>query len=183
MGEWALWGLCIYAPHFIWGGQCVVRMKVRVHACKCVSGWHVTYSCSVNSHSVSFSLACWASVLEVDLRHAKSNMSSESSNKSTCVWTQACVCSSMCVCVSLQAQTLGASRLRPCCLKWSSVVLIELNEWSRTPLHLSDPAAPTLPPKSRLRRPTHRPPQRNSWQTDGPLSRRGRPALTSVQHL
>lgn len=44
----------------------------------------------------------------------------------------------------------GASRLRPCCLKWGSVVLIELNEWSRTPLHLSDPAAPALPPKSRL---------------------------------
>lgn len=86
-----------------------------------------------------------------------------------CVWTQACVCSSMCVCIFLQAQTLGASRLRPCCLKWSSVVLIELNEWSRTPLHLSDPAAPTLPPKSRLRRPTHRPPSKEQLANGWPI--------------
>lgn len=48
--------------------------------------------------------------------------------------------------LALKTQTMGASRLRPCCLKWGSVVLIELNEWCRTPLHLSDPAAPALPP-------------------------------------
>ncbi|CAB1443950.1 unnamed protein product [Pleuronectes platessa] len=29
----------------------------------------------------------------------------------------------------------------------------------------------------------HQPPQRNSWQTDGPLNRRGRRALTSEQHF
>lgn len=51
-------GSVYLCPSLYLGVQCVVRMKVRVHACKCVSGWHVTYSCSVNSHSVSFSLAC-----------------------------------------------------------------------------------------------------------------------------
>lgn len=95
--EWALWGLCIYAPHFIWRLQSVVHMCVRVRACKCVSGWHVSCSCSVNSNSVSLSSACWASVLEVDLRHAKSNMSLESSNKSTCVFEHKHACVPACV--------------------------------------------------------------------------------------
>lgn len=94
-----------------------------------------------------------------------------------------CVCACVAACACLCMADDGASRLRSCCLKWGSVVLIELNEWSRTPLHLSDPAASALPPKSLLRRPTHWPPQRNSWQTDGPLNRQGRRALTSKQHL
>lgn len=66
---------------------------------------------------------------------------------STHVFEHVCACMRVCVPPPhAKTQTMGASRLRPCCLKWGSVVLIELNEWSRTPLHLSDPAAPALPP-------------------------------------
>lgn len=32
--EWALWGLCIYAPHFIWGGGAVCSAHVRACACR-----------------------------------------------------------------------------------------------------------------------------------------------------
>lgn len=54
-------------------------------------------SCSVNSNSVSFIFERCASVLEVDLRHAKSNTSRESSNK--CVFEHKCAC----VCLRIPA--------------------------------------------------------------------------------
>lgn len=67
-------------------------------------------------------------------------------HKHACVLACVCVCACAPPPARAKTQTMGASRLCPCCLKWGSVVLIELNEWSRTPLHLSDPAAPALPP-------------------------------------
>lgn len=51
-------GSVYLCPTLYLGVQRVVHMCVRVHAGKCVSGWHVSCSCSVNSNSVSFSLAC-----------------------------------------------------------------------------------------------------------------------------
>ena len=55
--EWAM-GSVYLCPSLYLGVQCVLRVLVRVHACKCVSGWHVSCSCSVNSNSVSISLTC-----------------------------------------------------------------------------------------------------------------------------
>lgn len=74
----------------------------------------------------------------------------ESEQKHMCAPTRAGMCVAACVRLRTPVYAFaddGASRLCPCCLKWGSVILIELNEWSRTPLHLSDPAAPALLPQ------------------------------------
>lgn len=147
---WALWRLCFFMPHCAY--VCCISMCVHVSV-----GVADELQMQVQQQERELYLPKW-SFHPVGGSRSKSDGVLEASKGSTCVFEHEHACVAPCVCLSMTLYAFaddGASRLRPCCLKWGSVVLIELNEWSRTPLHLSDPAAPALPPKSRLRRPTH----------------------------